>query len=73
MALNIKEMQQVQAYLRNLFGTDKINIKAGQGKDSPVEVSVGDEFIGVIYRDFEEGEVSYDFNMSILPEDLPEI
>ncbi|MEE8534508.1 MAG: DUF3126 family protein, partial [Kiloniellales bacterium] len=32
-----------------------------------------DEFIGVIFRDEDEGEVSYAFNMAILDEDLPTV
>ena len=32
---------------------------------------IGEEFIGVIYRDEDDGEVSYDFNMAILAYDLP--
>lgn len=70
--LNTKEIQRVQQYLRNVFGTERISLKDGSGKDAPVEVHVGGEFIGVIYRNFEEGELSYDFNMAILDEDLPE-
>jgi hypothetical protein len=35
-------------------------------------VHVAGEFIGLVYKNEEEGEVSYDFNMSILEMDLPE-
>ena len=52
--------------------TDKIILTFPKDADSPAEVSIGQEFIGVIYRNFEEGEISYDFNMAILPEDLQE-
>jgi len=38
----------------------------------PVEVRVGPEFIGVLHRDDDEGEVSYSMMMSILEEDLPQ-
>ena len=31
---------------------------------------VGEEFIGVIYRDDEDGELSYNFTMAILDDDL---
>jgi len=34
---------------------------------------LGEEFIGVVYRDEDEGEVSYAFNMAILEMDLPEV
>ena len=36
-----------------------------------VEVHVGGEFIGVIFKDEEEGETSYAFQMAILEMDLP--
>ena len=70
--LQTKEIQSLQQYLRKLFKNDEITIKAPESKDAPAEVSVGKEFIGVIYRNFDEGELSYDFNMAILPEDLEE-
>lgn len=68
--MKAQEIQALQQHFRKTFGTDNITIKAGTSADSPAEVSVGDEFIGVLYRNFDEGEVSYDFNMAILPEDL---
>jgi hypothetical protein len=37
-----------------------------------VEVQVAGEFIGVIFKDDEDGEISYAFNMAILEMDLPE-
>jgi hypothetical protein len=41
-------------------------------KDDSVEVNVGDEFIGVIFKDEDEGETSYQFQMAILDIDLPD-
>jgi hypothetical protein len=35
-------------------------------------VHVNGEFIGVIFKDEEDGETSYAFNMAILEMDLPE-
>jgi hypothetical protein len=34
------------------------------------EVYLGDEFLGVIFRDDEDGELSYNFSMAILDIDL---
>ena len=65
------EMARVQRYLREKFGNDKINVKERPQSDGSVEVYLGEEFIGIIYKDDEEGDVSYDFNMSILEFDLP--
>ncbi|OPZ75952.1 MAG: hypothetical protein BWY78_01511 [Alphaproteobacteria bacterium ADurb.Bin438] len=64
------EIVNIQAYLRSKFGTERISIKKGDGKDAPVEVYINKEFVGPIYRNEDEGEVSYDFVMSILKEDL---
>ena len=68
--LKKSEMQQVQAYFRKLFDNDNVFLKEGTGKDAPAEVLLGSQFIGVLYKNEDEGETSYDFNMSILSEDL---
>lgn len=68
--MNSQEMANVQNYLRQKFGTDRLRIKARKEADDSVEVLLGEEFIGVIYRDEDEGEVSYDFNMAILEMDV---
>ena len=64
------EMQHVQTYFRKLFSNESIFLNEGTGKDAPAEVSLGGQFIGVVYKNEDEGEISYDFNMSVLPEDL---
>lgn len=65
------EIWRIEKYLRGLFRLDTINL-VQRPKDDSVEVHIGDEFIGVIFRDEEDGEVSYAFNMAILEMDLPE-
>ena len=65
------EIWRLEKYLRNLFRLDTITLLERPQADS-VEVHVGGEFIGLIYRDDEDGDLSYDFNMSILEMDLPE-
>lgn len=69
--MNHNEISRVQAYLRQTFGNDQITLQAPEKDTLPAEFYIGDEFIGVIYRDVDEGEVSYALNMSILEEDLP--
>lgn len=64
------EVVRVQLYLRELFGNDRIIVKL-RPKDGSAEVMMGQEFIAVLFRDDEEGDVSYAFNMAILEEDLP--
>ncbi len=65
------EILRVQKYLRGKFRLDTITLHRRANKDDSVEMMIGDEFIGVIYKDDEDGEVSYDFNMAILDFDLP--
>ena len=63
------EMSKIQHFLRTKFETDRINVVARKTDDS-AEVHLGGEFIGVVYKDEEDGDVSYDFNMAILDIDL---
>ena len=65
------EIWRLEKYMRNLFRLDTITLSERQQKDS-VELHVGGEFIGLIYKNEEDGDISYDFNMSILEMDLPE-
>lgn len=68
--MNNDEILRVQAYLRLKFQNEGIVLKRG-AKDDMVEVYMVEEFIGTLFRDEDEGEVSYDFNMAILDFDLP--
>ena len=65
------EITKLQTYLRKVFGNERISVQPPKKKGQPAEVMVGSEFIGTLYRDEDDGDVSYDFNMSILAEDLP--
>lgn len=67
------EMQKIEHYLQQLFWNPEIKVAKGMGKDAPIEVFVGKEFIGVVYKNDDEGEISYDWNMSILKEDLDRV
>ena len=69
--MNLLEIQRVQHYLREKFQLNNLKLQPQQGKEDSVEVYLGDEFIGVIYRDDEDEDLSYDFHMSILEIDLP--
>ena len=65
------EIERVQAYLRQLLGTERIRIAAPKRTGLSVEVAVGDEVVGTLHRDSEDGEVSYSVHLTILEEDLP--
>ena len=64
------EIQRIEAYLRQQFQLPSIIVRQRPQKDDSAEVNIGDEFIGVIFKDDEEGDVSYDFHMTILEMDL---
>lgn len=70
--MNTKEIMQLQTHLRTTFDNDSVNIMKRNGQDDSVEVNLGDEFIGIIYKDVDEGETSYQFHMAIIEEDLPD-
>ena len=65
-----KESEMLQVYLRDKFKSNVIRVVERPKKDDSMEVYVGDEFMGVIFRDDDEGEISYSFNMAILDIDL---
>ncbi len=64
-------MARLQKYLQEKFANTKLSLTERKEVKDSVEVTLGGEFIGVIYKDEDEGEVSYDFNMAILAMDLP--
>jgi len=67
-----QEIAKLETYLRRLFRLDTISLLTRAQKDDSVEVHVGDEFIGLCFKDEDEGELSYHFQMTILDIDLPE-
>jgi Protein of unknown function (DUF3126) len=72
MALTRSEIWRLEKYLRNLFRLDTITIVERPKQPDSVEVQVNGEFVGVLFKDDEDGEISYAFNMAILEMDLPE-
>ncbi len=69
--MNPTEIKRLQAYLQTKFGNTKLTLNTRKEDKNSLEVMLAGEFIGTIYRDEDEGDVSYDFNMAILDMDLP--
>lgn len=67
-----EEIAKVQRYLQQKFGQPSLTLRTRKTGDS-VEVLLNGEFLGVIYKDEEDGDISYDFNMAILDMDLDEV
>ncbi len=65
------EITLLQKYLQEKFANSKLALTERKEVKDSVEVTLAGEFIGVIYKDEDDGEVSYDFNMAILAIDLP--
>jgi hypothetical protein len=64
------EIKKLTRFFRAKFQLPNIEVRKRPQKDDSAEVYIGDEFIGVIFRDDEDGELSYNFNMAILEFDL---
>ena len=67
------ELARVEAYLKKTFGTKSLQVRARPKKDDSAEVYIGDDFVAVLFREEEDGEVSYQFQMAILDIDLEEV
>lgn len=71
--MNETDIARVQAYLRATLGSDRLRVVAPKKRGGTVEVLVGEDFLGTLHRDDDEGEVSFSLHVSILEEDLPRV
>jgi hypothetical protein len=67
-ALKPEEVRKLDAYFKRTFQNPNLQVKARPRKDDSCELYIGDEFLGLIFRDEEEGD--YNFSMAILDMDL---
>lgn len=65
------EILRLQAALQRLLGSPKLTVNVPPRKGMSVEIAVAGEVVGTVYRDEDEGEVSYAVNLTVLEEDLP--
>lgn len=63
------ELKKLDAYFKRTLNAN-ITVKARPRKNDSAEVYIGEEFLGVIYKDDEDGDLSYNFSMAILDVDL---
>ena len=64
------EIVKLERYLQRVFRLPTLEVKQRPRKEDSAEVYVGDEFIGVLFRDDDEVETAYQFQMAILDYDL---
>jgi hypothetical protein len=65
------EIDRLQAYLRKLFGSERIRVVMPPRKGLSIELAVNDETIGTVHKDVDDGETSYSIHLTVLEEDLP--
>lgn len=66
------EIAKLQNYLQQKFANPTLTVRARPRKDDSAEVYLGEEFIGVLFRDDEDEDLSWTFTMSILELDVEE-
>lgn len=71
--MDVKEVRKLDAYLKKVFGNQRVRVVPRPKKDDSAEVYIGDEFIGVLFVDDEDDDRSYQFQMAILDTDLDEV
>jgi hypothetical protein len=66
------EVTKLESFLKKTFKAKTIEVRKHPKKGDFAEVYLNEEFIATIYRDDEDGDVSYQFQMAILEDDLNE-
>lgn len=69
-AVEKAQLQKVEGYLRRTFSNAAIRVVTRPKKTDSAEVYMGEEFLGVLFVDDEDGDLSYNFTMAILEDDL---
>ena len=64
------EILKLERYLKKVFRLPELQVRQRPRKEDSAEVYIGEEFIGVLLRDDDEGEIAYQFQMAILDYDL---
>ena len=68
--MNPEEIAKLSNYFKKTFMNEGLEVRARPRKTDSAELYKGDEFLGILYRDDEDGDLSYNFSMAILDVDL---
>jgi hypothetical protein len=68
--VDAKEISKLDRYLKRLFNNTNAKVRARPQKKDSAELYIGDEFVGVLFRDDEDGDLSYNLQIAILDTDL---
>lgn len=68
-----EDVPKLQRYLRKVFNNESIRVAMHGRKKDMAEVFVDKDQIAQLYRDEEDGEISYQLQMAILDIDLEDV
>ncbi len=69
--MNREEINKIQIYLREKFNNNDILIVPRADKsEKSAEFQINGEFLGIVFKDIDDGETSFHLEMSIIEEDL---
>lgn len=71
--MNAEELALLTKYFRKTFDNPSLVVKARPKIKDSAELYLGEEFLGIVTKIEDEGEVSFDLSMSILDFDLEEL
>lgn len=63
--MDVTEVRKLDAYLKRLFGNARIRVLPKAGKGEAADVHAGEERIGALTVDDEDGDRSYNFEVKI--------
>lgn len=70
--MKLTDITRLQTYLQGKFENETIKLMQRPKATDSVEMMIDGEFMGVVYRDEEDGEVSFSLSICVLEEDLPD-
>lgn len=68
-----EDAPRLQKYLRKLFNNENLRLDLHPKKTDMAEVMIGEDFVGPVYFEEEDGEVSYQLQIAILDIDLDDV
>lgn len=66
-----QEIARIERYLRAVLGCNNLCLLPLADNPDCVEVNIGEEFIGMVFRGEEDGVPNFNFHMPISESDLP--
>jgi Protein of unknown function (DUF3126) len=63
--VDVQEIRKLDAYLKRLFRNARMRVVPQTKKDDSAEVFVGEDYVGRLTADDEDGERSYNFEIAI--------